>query len=215
MFNLDDIPVWQSSSQYKQIDPLNAGLLLYGLQLAKNGIYGLSDSIDAALDDAEFQLIQEVIPESETMQVAMFFNSNAPGINGGTSIAGSWQNRMLNGIELNANFVLPFSNPPFFSLTAGTYLITGFQQFFGEQGRVKTRLYNHTGSYQAVWGNSTWAASNVGTAAVISGSFVIEADSQFSLQYRVGVGFANSGLGLASNYGDVERYANLTIWRMP
>lgn len=214
MTDIDGVYVWQSAAQYKQIDPLQAGLLLYGLQLARQQLNTADDAVSAAIDDAEFQITSQVDIESETMKMCVLSNIVAPNTQGGSTVSGSWRDRVINGAEIGADFLLPITDPPYFSLTAGVYSIVGSQEFAGPANRIQTRLYNRTLAATQVVGNSTFGADGSKTAH-IAGQFEITQECEFALQYRVFSSVATFGAGLAANMGIPEKYATLAIWRTP
>ena len=132
---------------------------------------------------------------------------------GGTLTGGSYQTRVLNTILTNTISGASLASNQV-TLPSGTYYVWGKAPALGT-ARTKTILYNDTDSSNILIGtsddcNSNYGAQNQGT---VVGKFVLAAQKAISLQQQ-GVTKSDNGLGEGANYGVVEVFAEIQIWKV-
>ena len=133
------------------------------------------------------------------------------GVDGGASVAGSWETRNLN-TELSdtGNLCVLAANQ--FTLQAGTYRILASAPAFDAQYH-KIRLYNITDGALELDGSSEWnKGANAQTISVLVGEFTIAASKTFELQHQVATSQAGNGHGLGNLWGD-NIYAVVELWQ--
>lgn len=139
---------------------------------------------------------------------------------GGTSTSGSWQTRVLNTEVLDTNNDCSLASNQI-TLSAGTYDCI-CRQSLVQCGRGKGRLRNVTDSSTVLVGTSEYSAETESgghatiqsVTSLIVGRFTIGASKALEVQYQVGSGRATNGLGVASNYAEVEVYTTIELWRV-
>jgi hypothetical protein len=141
-------------------------------------------------------------------------DEKASGSHGGTSVAGSFQTRVLNtsltneisGASLSSNQI---------TLPSGTYYINARMPFYNNIDYVKVKLRNITDSSDTIIGTGTYmyVADTSWSEQWIIGRFTISAQKTFELQYRCGTGINNTGLGHHTTYG-TEVYSDCQIWKV-
>lgn len=147
-------------------------------------------------------------------KLLMVSDQKAANTAGGTSVAGSFQTRVLNTTDVNDLGGTPLAANQI-TLAAGTYQIDGYSTFY-QPNSAKIRLRNVTdGTTAVVGGNGYSSTSNNDNVIVpIKGRFTIAGSKVFELQYRVGNAVVTNGLGIAANFGEVEIYSQLSIWKI-
>jgi len=133
---------------------------------------------------------------------------------GGTFTSGSWQTRTLNtsktneisGASLGSNQI---------TLPAGTYFIEAYVPAFTVDTN-KAKLYNITDTADEIVGTSTnSSASGEGhESSMIFGRFTIAAQKVFEIQHQCLTTKATNGFGKPSNFGVVEVYTEVMIWKV-
>ena len=103
-----------------------------------------------------------------------------------------------------------------FTLAAGTYFIRGRAPAHGCDWH-KTKIRNVTDSSDALIGSNAYASSNAtvpgGCDSTVAGRFTIGSSKAFELQHQCLTTKSGNGLGVNSNFGVVEVYAEVEIWR--
>lgn len=136
-------------------------------------------------------------------------DEKAAGTAAGTFTAGAWQTRTLNTIATNEISGATLTSNEV-SLPAGTYEVDATSPAYNV-GRHKARLYNVTGTAVLVVGASDFAPGGSYGQARVRGRFTLTSTSSVRLEHRCDATQASNGLGVESNYGIAEVYADLMI----
>jgi hypothetical protein len=142
-------------------------------------------------------------------------DQKAANTDGGTATTGSWATRDLNTEVVDTgNHATVASNQ--ISLLAGTYRFKATVPGFATN-EFKSRLRNITDSSTLLVGSNSYgaAASFASALSVIEGRFTISGTKTLEIQYRCGATQATNGLGVKANYGEVEVYTSVELWREP
>ena len=139
--------------------------------------------------------------------------ANTPG---GTFSSGAWRTRTLNTVKTNeiTGASLGSNQIP---LPAGIFWIEA-QAPALQCNRHKIKLYQTSGTpADIVIGTSEF--SNVGgayaqTQARLSGRFTLASSQTIELQHRCQTTHTSNGLGVESNFGVIEVYAEVKIWKV-
>jgi len=131
---------------------------------------------------------------------------------GGTFTSGAWRTRVLN-TEVDPDGIVTLAANQF-TLQAGSYRLRGVAPVYTVDSH-KLKLANITDTADTLIGMSCHAQSNAGVCnfAEVSGRFTIAGAKVFELQHRCQTTCNTNGLGIASNFGVVEVYAVVEIWR--
>lgn len=140
------------------------------------------------------------------------------GTNGGTFTSGSWQTRTINtsvtneitGASISSNQIV---------LPEGAYYIEATAS--GQQvGLHKAKLRNVSDSTDILIGTTEYAGVPSGdsddpsTRSIIRGRFTLNAQKNLEIQHRCASTVNNTGFGEASNFGVVEVYTEVLIWKV-
>lgn len=134
------------------------------------------------------------------------------GTNGGTSST-SFLARDLNTIVSDeAGHCRLLSNQLY--LTPGVYWVRGMIDGYATAS-CRTRLYNARTAQLILVSLSDYAGNTFtcGISTLLAGYMHIEEGDRIEFQERVGASQATIGLGRATSYDAVERYARLQLWR--
>ena len=145
--------------------------------------------------------------------VALIRDEKAANTAGGTFTSGAWQTRVLNTEVSDADGIVSLASNQF-TLQAGTYLIHARAPGY-QCDRHKAKLRNVTDSTDALIGSSAWnpsAQSGAGESDVV-GVITIASAKAFEIQHRCATTQASNGFGIESNFGVVEVYTEVEIWR--
>lgn len=195
-----------------------------------NGNGGLNDydvSIVVQRQGSDYRTPSKAIGLPQ-QRVAIIKDVKAAGTAGGTSVT-SYTARVLNtlqdptGIVQNStSFTGTGGTNTNITLNAGTYRIEAYASVYGGTGPVlnqtKLKLRNITDSTDAIIGTVVAPATPSGDAQQIIGKLVgiitLTSQKTFELQQRVSTGVATQGLGLATNFGDVNIFADVVIEKL-
>ena len=151
---------------------------------------------------------------------ALLRDQKAAGTHGGAATTGSFQTRVLNTESFDPNGIVSLSSNQF-TLAAGTYFIRARAPFYQTE-RSLLKIRNVTDSADAIIGQVAFATDTASepsavdaTMAQLAGRITISGTKAFELQYRV---VGNGGgddrcLGIECNFGVVEVYSEVEIWR--
>lgn len=212
---LSDLPVWQASDEYKQLQPQIAAVLLYGLLLAREQIDDAADDDTAAiLDAAEHALMTAVeLPEGGyTMSYVRVSHTLSVGTGGGTALSGAWRTRPLNTIDNDDDGISTLSSNAI-GLPAGTYRINS-QSHHSNSQNTSTRLKRVSDSAILAQSVNAFIAFSTTDVSVISDEFTLSSTDEILLEYRVSSSLANTGLGNPLNFATDEIYAVVEIWKI-
>lgn len=134
------------------------------------------------------------------------------GTNGGTFTSGSFQTRTLNTSVINTLSGASLASNQI-TLQAGTYFVDATAPAVAVN-KHKMVLFNVTDSTNALIGQSLYSdQANNANLGTVSGQITITSQKVFELRHRCDTTKLNDGLGVASNYGVTEIYADVKIWR--
>ena len=142
-------------------------------------------------------------------------DEKSAGTDGGSFTSGSFQTRTLNTVMTNEISGASLSSNQII-LPSGTYYIEALAPAVYVD-RHKTKLRNITDSTDTLIGTSEStgidSADYNTTTSFVRGRFTIAAQKTFELQHRAEntLGF---GFGYNSNFGVVEVYADVQIWKV-
>lgn len=141
---------------------------------------------------------------------AMFNDTEAANTNAGTATSGAFTARVLNTTVQSQTWASLASNQ--ITLSAGTYLVEASAPAVNTDAH-KIKLRNTTDSTDTIIGASAYNGAVSGTSglATLSGVFTIAGSKTFELQHRVNTTSLTFGLGIASNFGVSEVYAQIKI----
>ncbi len=135
-----------------------------------------------------------------------------PGGGGGGSVANTWNLRTLNTIQTNLNGISLTNNR--ITMAAGTYRVQ-MTAHSHRTGRSKLRLQNVTDDVTAVFGHSTFAPHGESSMlAYGQGVIVLNATKEFELQHYTEETHASAGLGVGTNDGSQEIFAQVYIAKL-
>lgn len=133
---------------------------------------------------------------------------------GGGFTAGSFVTRVLNTIRTdNISGASLSSNQ--ITLPIGTYYMEASAPAF-DVDRHKCKIRNITDSTDEIIGSSGFVSSvdSGANRAFVSGIFILAASKIFELQHRCQTTVPTNGLGVGSDFGVVEIYADIKIWKV-
>jgi hypothetical protein len=143
-------------------------------------------------------------------------DEKASGTDGGTSTATTWTKHTLDDVKTN-EIAGASQASSVITLPVGVYYLEGEATTWRSNGS-KLRLRNTSDSTTAVNGLSLYETSGgayAETTNTLAGRFTVSGSPKnFELQYWVEVGLATTGLGNATNSGEVEIYADVRIWKI-
>ena len=133
---------------------------------------------------------------------AIFNDTKASGVNGGTFTTGAWRTRDLQTSQFNNISGCSLASNQI-TLPAGTYKIEGNAEAY-IVNRHQTRIYNITDSATLFLGRTEFASSpdDVATASSFIGIVVLAATKVIELQHQGGTTRATDGFGVATTFGD-------------
>jgi hypothetical protein len=147
-----------------------------------------------------------------TIQTAVFNDTKASGVGGGTFTTGAWRTRDLNTTQQNNITGCSLASNQI-TLPAGTYLIEGQAPAFKPDNH-QTRIYNITGSASLFLGSSAYSDPSVflQTTSQFTGVITLASSTVIELQHRNGN--TNSvGFGQPNAWGD-NIYASISITKV-
>lgn len=128
----------------------------------------------------------------------------------GSFTSGAWRTRELNTSTDPASIVSLSSNQ--FTLQAGAYFIVARAPCLSVSAH-KTRIRNITDSTTPISGSSDNSGSAAGGTSFAIGRIVIASAKVFEFQHQCQTTKTTDGLGFPSNFGEVEVYAQVQIYR--
>jgi len=139
-------------------------------------------------------------------------DEKSSGTASGTATAGSFQTRTLNTVMTNEITGASLSSNQI-TLPSGTYFVNANAQLWSS-GRGKIKIRNVTDSSDAIIGGGAYSASGASAIAFLSGRFTIASQKTFELQHRNETTKSSDGYGVEQNYGVVEVFADVQIWKV-
>lgn len=131
------------------------------------------------------------------------------GVDGGTAVSGA---NNIRNMTAKTNTIPGASvAADSFTLPAGTYDVDGWAAGYNVR-RHKAFIRNNTIADLALLGSSEYAASDSSTNSLFSGRLVVAPGGEtFSVRHYIGVGYADEGLGIATDGSLNELYASVMI----
>ena len=145
---------------------------------------------------------------------AIIADEKTSGTNGGTFTAGAWQTRDLSEDPIaDPDNIVSVSNNQF-TLGAGTYLIEASAHAH-DVARHQTRIYNATDSSVVQYGMGEFLGTSDTTSStsLVVGRTTITASKVFQIQHRCGSSKTSTGFGVSTNFGGVEIYTLVRIYK--
>lgn len=142
----------------------------------------------------------------------------ASGIAGGTNTTGIWEQRVLNTLEGDTDFIVLGTNE--FTLQPGTYDIE-ISVPGNKVSRHQSRLYNITDSSTAILGTSAFSAIAGSTAgwesttySKIVGRLIVTEPKVFKIEHRTSAVYASYGFGVECGFGVDNIYTHGRITKL-
>ena len=154
---------------------------------------------------------------------AVICDQKTAGSNGGAFTSGSWQTRDLNTEITDVDGIVSISSNEFV-LSTGSYLLK-WSAPACQVDMHQTRLYDVTGTASIISGSSENAEStmtgyptednkvatkSIGFARVTVGAGVT---NTYKIEHRCFVTRADHGLGVGGNFGELERFTMVEIYK--
>lgn len=139
-------------------------------------------------------------------------DQKAANTSGGDFNSGAWRTRVLNTVVTNTIAGASLASNQI-TLPAGTYEIDALAPAF-QVSRHKAALYDTTGAAYLLYGTSEATASvgtDASTLSYVRGRFTIAVQSVLELRHQCEITKATYGLGVESNFGVIEIYAEVVI----
>ena len=175
---------------------------------------GVSTFVKTLLDDADAATARATLGVSSPLHSAYAYlrDEKAAGTQSGTFTSGAWRTRTLNTEVFDPSGIVSLSSNQF-TLGAGTYFILARAPAV-RVDRHKAKIYNVTDAADALIGSSVHAdTGNDQTDSVVRGRITIAGTKAFELQHRCNSTSNNDAWGIESNFGVVEIYAEVEIWK--
>ena len=196
-----------STSGYVEIDaPATAGsnTLVLPTGNGTNGQYlqtNGSGALSWATNPALFQ------------SYAILEDQKSAGTAGGTFNTGSFLTRDLNTEVADPDGIVSLASNQF-TLGAGSYVVQWSAPAF-DSGRHKSQLYNVTDATSVGYGTSEYTLNSAADQSRSFGSarFTITGSKAFEIRHRAENGNGTNGYGVESNFGVVEVYTRVEIFK--
>lgn len=146
-----------------------------------------------------------------TPPVAILEDRANSGSNGGSSVAATWNKRVLD-TEYDPDGIVDALSSGVFTLNTGTYRITAWSTVYNV-GANQCRLRRTSGTPATIAvGSSEYSPAGGNTStSVLCIEFSVSGSTTFELQHYTELLKANSGLGLDVSSGETNRYAIVKI----
>jgi hypothetical protein len=178
------------------------------ITLAKLSATGTKDATTFLRGDNSFAVAGGIF-ESQLLHVR---DEKSAGTASGTATSGSFQTRVLNTVMTNEISGASLASNQI-TLPSGTYFVYANAQLWSS-GRGKIKLRNVTDSSDTIIGGCGYSASGAAGITFFSGRFTIGASKTFELQHRNETTKSGDGYGVEANYGVVEVFADVQIWKV-
>lgn len=203
---------------------LDAGADGSAVTLNAGGISGTAIKDDGTMADnsATHLVTQQSVKTYVNSTVTNYLNfrdEKSAGTDGGDFITGAWRTRELNtestngitGASLTSNQI---------TLPTGTYRISARAPARTPTAAIRHKaiLYNITDTSNEIIGSSCMGAGNTGDESqndsIVIGQFTITSQKVFEIQHQISSTVGTSGFGYASDFGVVEVYTEVEIWKI-
>ncbi len=174
----------------------------------------LADASDS--NNLKKALISDIMGGSGlSVEMLHITDEKSSGTAGGSTSATTWHTRALNTVVTNTITGASLSSNQI-TLDAGTYRIFA-QAEMHESGANRLRLRNITDSTTVASGVNSHSGSSGASlpnpSAIMGARFTIASTKTFELQHYASLAKATIGLGVAASTGEVEVYAEITIFK--
>jgi hypothetical protein len=145
---------------------------------------------------------------------AIISDEKASDTDGGAFTSGDWRTRDLNNEVADPDDIVSIASNQF-TLNPGSYLIQASAPAI-ECGKHQVRLYDVTSSAVVEYGTSELAANTNSHASVrsfVEARVVITADTTYEIQHRCQHTKTGFGMGLGANFGGVEVFCVVKIYK--
>ena len=146
---------------------------------------------------------------------AIICDEKANNTNGGAFTSGSWQTRDLNTEIADPDSIVSISSNQF-TLQAGRYLIEARTPAYSCDSH-QARVYNATDSSVVQYGSTAYAREATGdqgsTDSHVFARVTITAAKAFEIQHRCSTTRSNNGLGVTNDFGNVQIYTTVKIYK--
>lgn len=137
---------------------------------------------------------------------------------GGTFTSGSWITRTLNTVKTNEIASASVASNQI-TLPAGTYFIQARVPAYAS-GTVKAKLRNVTDGADVIIGDQKYSGLTGGGTGyesqdnTILGRFTLSGTKVLEIQHRCDHDYSDIGLGAPANFGVIEVYTEVLIWKV-
>lgn len=188
-----------------------------GGQLGRNSGFGANSNLWVAIDRivSLANYGQKASPRDEFVHAQ---DQKTAGTAGGTFTSGAWQTRDLNTLLSDTGGNASIASDQI-TLEPGTYELLAMAATSAVDVH-KLRWRDITNGVTVLVGlnmqsfTGAGASGTSGCAAQVAGRFTITAQTTFELQHRCGSTFSSSGFGRLANYGEVEVFADVKLWKI-
>lgn len=144
---------------------------------------------------------------------AIICDEKADTVDGGTFTSGDWRTRDLNTEIGDPDGIVSISSNQF-TLGAGTYLIEASAPAH-DVARHQTRIYNATDSSVVQYGmvELVGTSDTISSTSLVVGRTTITASKAFEIQHRCQSTKSTIGFGGAADFGGVEIYTLVRIYK--
>ena len=153
---------------------------------------------------------------SFTPYYAWFRDVKATNTAGGAFTSGAWQVRTLNTSQVNT---IPSASLDtvnnWFTLPSGSYYIRAFAPAL-QVNRHKAKLFNFTDNTDIIFGSSEFCSNSsvIQTSSRIEGNFTITSTKSFQIHHRCQTTTVGNGFGMESNFGVIEVYTEVYVYKI-
>ena len=147
---------------------------------------------------------------TQTILVTQLWEQEAPGTDGGTFTAGTWQTRILNQLSTSDSAITLSNNQ--FTLAEGNYSVHVSAPAY-LVGNHQIQLQNLTDGVTALIGSTAFSNPSNGsmTSSVINAQLTVSKLTTFAVQHFCAQTEVNDGFGIAAGFGSAEIYTSVTI----
>lgn len=130
-------------------------------------------------------------------EIVIYSHMGTEGTNGGSSTAGSWQQRTINREDVDSHGLATYTGN-IITLQPGTWRCSAHFQF-GATGHTQLRLYDNTNGAELLRGVNQVLTATAGTA-LLEGRFTIAAATGVVVQYWCTTAVVTTGLGTPTSF---------------
>lgn len=155
-----------------------------------------------------------------TIKYALIQDQKSNGTDGGAAVGGAWTTRTLNTVVSDPDSLVSLSANAF-TLAAGTYILQALASLWSDSGiqqSAQARIFNVSDGTIALLGLNSRLHIASGSSgqlfSPVNGLVTITTAKAFRLeQYFQSTFNVSRALGLAGNFGNLEIYSEVQIWK--